>query len=107
MTKSAIDLARQALRVGGEALPAYGGKFSRHDFTLPQLFAILVLRKFLRTDYRGVVALLAEWSDLRRVLKLSKVPDHSTLWHAEQKMAQKGLSIDCSPPRLRTPAACA
>ncbi len=70
-------------------------------YTLPQLFAILVLRQFLKTDYRGVVALLSEWSDLRRVLKLSKVPDHSTLWYVEQSLAKKGFSIGCSPPALR------
>jgi Transposase domain (DUF772) len=103
MTKSAVDLAREAMRVGGEALPAYASKYSRRDYTLAQLFAVLVLRRFLKTDYRGVVALLAEWSDLRRVLKLSKVPDHSTLWHVEQKLAKKGLSIACSPPALLEP----
>lgn len=107
MTKSAVDLAREALLVGGEALPAYASKYSRRDYTLAQLFAILVLRRFLKTDYRGVVALLAEWSDLRRVLKLSKVPDHSTLWHVEQKLTKKGLSIACSPPALIGPVASA
>ena len=34
-----------ALAVGRRALPRYGHRFSRHDFTLPQLFAILVLRQ--------------------------------------------------------------
>ncbi len=87
--------------VGGRSLPTYANKFSRRDYTLPQLFAILVLRQFLKTDYRGVVALLSEWSDLRRVLKLSKVPDHSTLWYVEQSLAKKGFSIGCSPPALR------
>jgi hypothetical protein len=47
-------------------LPAYASKYSRRDFTLPQLFALLVLRKFFRTDYRGVVALVGEWAELRR-----------------------------------------
>lgn len=104
MTKSAVKLAREALAVGNEALPTYASKFSRRDYALPQLFAVLVLRKFLKTDYRGMVTLLAEWSDLRRVLKLSKVPDHSTLWYAEQKLAKKGVSIDCSPPALLAPS---
>ena len=31
----------------------------------PQLFAILVLRQFLKTDYRGVVQLLEDLSDPR------------------------------------------
>lgn len=97
MTKSAIRLARVSLAVGQDALPAYSSKYSRRDYTLPQLFAILVPRKFLKTDYRGVVVLVAEWSKLRKVLKLTKVPDHSTLWYAEQKLMEKGVSVGCSP----------
>ena len=73
MTKSAVAVAREALAVGRQSLPAYASKFSRRDFTLPQLFALLVLRKFFRTDYRGVVALVAEWAELRRALALAKV----------------------------------
>lgn len=102
MTKSAVALAKVALTVGREALPTYASKFSRRDYTLPQLFTILVLRKFLKTDYRGVVALLDEWSDLRRTLNLSKVPNHSTLWYVEQNLAKKGFSIESSPPALVT-----
>lgn len=97
MTKSAVALVREALAVGREALPTYASKFSRKDFTQPQLFAILVLKKFLKTDYRGVVALLAEWSDLRRALGLGKTPDHSTLFYAQKRLSKKGLSINCSP----------
>jgi hypothetical protein len=101
MTKSAIALAREALAAGQDALPMYSSQFSRRDFTLPQLFSILVLRKFLRTDYRGVTTLLAEWSDLRSVLKLSKVPNYSTLWYVERKLMQKGVLTGCWPDRFR------
>lgn len=104
MTKSAVSLAREALAAGQEALPRYASRFSRKDFTLPQLFAILVLRKFFRTDYRGIVTMLSEWSDLRRVLKLSKVPNYSTLWHVEQKLMKRGLLIGCSPRASFGPA---
>ena len=97
MTKSSLALAHEALIVASSALPAYASRFSRKDFTLPQLFAILVLRKFWKTDHRGAVVRLGEWSDLRRALKLKKVPDHSTLWYAEQKLMKKGLSIGCCP----------
>ena len=60
MTKSTLRLAEEALAVAREALPTYASKFSRKDFTLHQLFAILVLRRFVRTDYRGVVITLGE-----------------------------------------------
>jgi hypothetical protein len=50
MTQSALQVARKALNAGEAVLPAYGGRFSRRDYTQPQLFALLVLRQFLRTD---------------------------------------------------------
>ena len=64
MTKSPLAVAREALAVGEHSLPAQASKFSRKDYTLAQLFALLVLRKFFRTDYRGVVAIVREWSEL-------------------------------------------
>lgn len=97
MTKSALSLAEEALALGRDALPDYASKFSRKDYTLAQLFALLVLRKFLKTDYRGIVAIVAEWSDLRDVLELSKVPNYSTLCYAERKLMKKGVSIDSLP----------
>ena len=93
MTKSAVRLAREALAVGRVALPPYSSRFSRHDFTQAQLFALLTLKQFLRTDYRGVVAAVAEWGELRRVLGLGKVPHYSTLCYAERRLlagAEKG-----------------
>lgn len=95
MTKSPIAVAREALKVGRQSLPAYASKLSRQDYTLAQLFALLVLRKFFRTDYRGVVAIVGQWAELREILELSKVPNYSTLWHVEQKLLEKGGSNDC------------
>ena len=90
MTKSAIAVAREALAIGQRALPAYANKYSRRDYTLAQLFALLVLRKFFRTDYRGIVTIVAEWSELQEVLQLTKIPHYSTLWHVERKLLKKG-----------------
>jgi multiple sugar transport system permease protein len=42
-------LAREALAVAEEALPAYSAVHSPRKFTQPQLFAILVLRQFFKT----------------------------------------------------------
>ena len=86
LSKSALRVAREALAVGRAALPAYASRFSRHDYTQPQLFALLVLKQFLRTDYRGLVALVAEWRDLRQALGLRKVPHFSTLAHAARRL---------------------
>lgn len=96
MTKSAVRVAREAMRVGQQALPRYGSRFSKHDFTQPQLFALLTLRQFLKTDYRGLVTLVAEWQELRGALKLKKVPHYSTLCYAERRLlagAEKGGAL--------------
>jgi hypothetical protein len=79
MTKSPLAFAREALAAAREALPAYSSRYSRKDFTQHQLFAALALKTFLKTDYRGVQAQRADWSDLRAALGLAKVPDYSTL----------------------------
>src|SRR5438270_8696395 len=85
-TRSAVALARKALHLSAQALPAYGSVFSKKDFTQPQLFALLCLKQFLRQDYRGLVDLLAEWSDLRQALRLKKVPHYSTVAHAAKRL---------------------
>ena len=96
MTKSPLALARAALAAAAAALPAYSSKYSKHDFTQHQLFALLALREFLKTDYRGLEALLRDWSDLRQALGLAKVPDHSTLQKAAQRLLEKKGSMPCS-----------
>ena len=62
-----MALARMALRIAQEALPAYSSKFSPQRYTQHQLLTLLVLRQSLKTDYRGLIAMLNDWSDLRRV----------------------------------------
>jgi hypothetical protein len=95
MTKSPVALAKEALKVAQSGLPPYSNRFSRRDFTQPQLFAILALRQFFKTDYRGVVQLLADLSDLREALGLKKVPHYSTLCYAEGRLLKGGLSSRC------------
>jgi hypothetical protein len=86
MSRSAVRVAREALAAGQAALPEYGSRYSRRDYTRPRLFALLVPRQFLRTGYRGVATLVAEWSGLRRALGLTKVPHYSTLAHASRRI---------------------
>lgn len=103
MTRSAVRLAREALAVGGTALPAYSSRYSRHDYTQPQLFALLALKQFLKTDDRGVVALVAEWTDLRRALGLTTVPHYSTLCYAERRLVKGGASASFRLPAFTAP----
>jgi hypothetical protein len=95
MTKSPVRLAREALAVANEALPAYSAVHSPRKFTQPQLFAILVLRQFFKTDYRGIIALLKDMAELRESLGLEELPHYSTLCYAEQRLIKKGHSIRC------------
>ena len=101
MTKSPRAVAQEALRLAGEALPAYSSKYSRKDFTQHQLFAVLALKVFLKTDYRGVVEFLADFAELRGDLGLAKVPNYCTLCYAEQRLLKRGTSSSssCAPPR--------
>src|SRR5436190_15995187 len=82
LTKSALLLARNALAIGEAALPRYAHKFSPKLYTQPQHFACLILKTFFQTDYRGIVVLLEEHSDLRAVLMLDGVPHWTTIQKA-------------------------
>lgn len=99
MTRSPVALARTALAVSAKALPAYASKFSRRDFTQHQLFAMLVLMQFFKTDPRGIVQLLSDLSDLRNELGLTKVPHPTTLFYAQKRLGKKG-ALDCCSARL-------
>jgi hypothetical protein len=107
MTKSPRRVAREALALGQEALPAYSSPTSRKDFTQAQLFALLALKTFLKTDYRGAVAFLDDFPELRQDLGLTKVPHYSTLCYAEQRLLQKGGSASASARRSAAPACAA
>ena len=97
-TKSALTLACEARAAAEVALPRYSHPCSPHKYTQAQLFAILVVRQFLRMDYRGIAQALTEWSDLREAIGLRKVPHYSTLCLAEQRLLKGGPSIEFSPP---------
>lgn len=51
---------RVAFALAAQTLPKYASKFSRHDFTLPQLFACLVVREHQRKSYRAAEVLLRD-----------------------------------------------
>jgi len=92
MTKSVLAVAKQALALARRSLPRYSAVRTRKDFTQHQLFSILVVREFFQMDYRGVVQLLQEWSELRRSIGLKSVPHYTTLQKAHARMLKKGLS---------------
>jgi hypothetical protein len=90
MTKSPRAVAQEALRLARDAMPAYSSKYSRHDFTQHQLFALLALKTFFKTDYRGLIVMLEDFGELRDDLNLDKVPHYSTLCKALARLLKKG-----------------
>jgi len=95
MTKSPVALPKVALQTAKDALPAYSHPFSPKRFAQHQLFAILVLRQFMKTDYRGVIQMPKDFSDLRKVWELERIPHYSTLCYAEKRLLKKGLLKNC------------
>jgi hypothetical protein len=91
MSKSPIAVAVQAFEVAKRGLPSYSATNSPKFYTQHQLFALLVLRQFFKTDLRGIVAILQDSTDLRRVLGLRRVPHYSTLSYAEKRFFKGGL----------------
>ena len=77
---------RVAFRLAHGVLPRYFSKFSRHDFTVPQLFACLVVKEHQRKSYREVEALLRDAQHWCRELGMRKVPDHNTLCRASHAL---------------------
>jgi len=88
LSKSPVRVAREALATGQNTLRMYAHRFSPHRFTQPQLFACLVLKTFFKVDYRGLVTLLEDHSELRHVLGLKKVPHFTTLQKASKRLLQ-------------------
>ncbi len=95
LTKSPLAFVQVALEAAREALPPYSCPKSPHKFTQHQLFAMLALKEFLQLDYRGLVQVLSEWSDLRSAMGLTRLPNFSTLKYAQDRLVQKGASQRC------------
>ena len=80
--KSPVAVMRAAHELGTQLFREQAHKFSRKDFTLPQLFACLVLREHQKKSYRGTEVLLRDCSDLREAVGLTRAPDHNTICRA-------------------------
>jgi hypothetical protein len=85
-SKSPRAVVLAALATARRALPAYSHTHSPKTFTQHQLFACLALKNFLRTDYRGIVAHLADSPALVETLGLAKIPHYTTLQKAAQRL---------------------
>jgi len=85
-SKSPRAVVLAALATARRALPPYRHRNSPKKFTQHQLFACLVLKNFLRTDYRGVVAHLHDHPTLVAILGLKHIPHFTTLQKASRRL---------------------
>jgi hypothetical protein len=85
-SKSPKRILQVAHAVGQRRLPAYSHRFSPKKFTLPQLFACLVLKEFLRLDYRKLSALLEDAPSFAAAIGLKTVPHFSTFQKAADRL---------------------
>jgi hypothetical protein len=75
-----VRFAQVALDVAQATVPRYRTAFSKHQFTQPQLLAILCLMRYEDWTYRESEVRLGEHSELRRALQLPSVPDYTTIY---------------------------
>jgi len=75
-----LPFARIALQVSKAVLPRYRSRFSKHQFTQPQLLAVLCLMRYEDWTFREAEVRLGEHRELRQTLGLASVPDFTTLY---------------------------
>src|SRR5260370_42514200 len=81
-----LPFARGALDVATAVLPPYRTRFSKHQFTQPQLLAILCLMRYEDWTFREAEVRLREHAELRAVLRLPAVPDYTTVYRFLQRL---------------------
>jgi hypothetical protein len=86
LSKSPMNVARQAMWLAKGHLPVYAHRYSPKVYTQPQLFVCLVLKTFFRTDYRGLCAILKDFEALQAYLGLKRVPHFTTLQKASLRL---------------------
>ena len=85
-SKSPRKVLRVAYHVGTQTLRNYPHRFSPKKFTQPQLFACLVLKEFLRLDYRKLESLLRDCPGLCDAIGMSHVPHFTTVQKAAKRL---------------------
>ena len=85
-SKSPKDVLVVAWRIAQRSLKTYSHRYSPKKFTQHQLFAVLVLKNFLQTDYRGVARQLQDCPDLASAIDLKLIPHFTTLQKASRRL---------------------
>ena len=86
-----LPFAQVALQVASTVLPPYRTRFSKHQFTQPQLLAVLCLMRYEDWTFRETEVRLREHGELRRVLGLRNVPDFTTLYRFLKRLEENKI----------------
>lgn len=87
-----LPFARVALAAASAILPTYRSRFSKHQFTQPQLLAILCLMRYEDWTFREAEVRLREHGELRAVLRLSSVPDYTTVYRFLRRLPEDAIA---------------
>jgi hypothetical protein len=74
-----VGVLRLAIRYAAPRIAAYSDPASPKVFTQRQLLALLVLRKYTKSTYRGVIEQLIMMPQLREAIGLKRLPHFTTL----------------------------
>jgi hypothetical protein len=87
-----VRFGQVALDVAQTTVPRYRTPFSKHQFTQPQLLAMLCLMRYEDWTFREAEVRLAEHSELRRALGLRSVPDYTTLYRFLRRLDETAIT---------------
>jgi uncharacterized protein involved in type VI secretion and phage assembly len=87
-----VQLAKTALKIGRVVLPERRSRFSKKQFSQPQLLALLCVMRFEDWTYREAEVRLAEHQELRQALELASVPDHTTVYRFLRRLKEEALA---------------
>lgn len=86
-----VQFAQLAYTLSQQTFPCYAHLKSPHRFTLPQLNACVLLMFYLDLSYRDMEEWLLATDQVCRVLELTTVPDHTTLYRAVKRWRRTQL----------------
>lgn len=81
-----VRVARIAYHPTKRTMPTYSHPKSPHHFTLPQLAACVLIAFYMDLSYRDMEEWLPASSEVRSVVEIGRVPDHSTLFRTYKKL---------------------
>ncbi len=87
-----VRFAHVAVDVAQTTVPRYRTTFSKHQFTQPQLLAILCLMRYEDWTFRETEVRLAEHAELRGALRLRSVPDYTTLYRFLRRLDESAIT---------------